>query len=215
MNVVALASDEKRWYSIALALAIFTIGYNLIEGLVATLFGFQDETLALFGFGLDSFIEMISGIGIVLMVLRLREDPGSNRSMGERKALRITGWSFYTLVVVLVLSSLASLYFGRKPEAALWGLIISIVSIIIMWALLRGKINVGKKLCSDAILADASCTRVCIYMSLILLGSSAIYEWTGFQYADVLGTLGLAWFSFREGRECFEKAASEAHCQCH
>ena len=67
---------------------------------------------------------------------------------------------------------------------------------------------------SKAIIADAYCTRVCIYMSVVLLVSSGIYELTGLWWIDILGTLGLAWFSFTEGRECFEKVKSEKLCGC-
>ena len=55
-------------YSVALGLSVFTIVYNVVEGLVSTWLGFRDETLALFGFGIDSFIEVISGVGIAVMV---------------------------------------------------------------------------------------------------------------------------------------------------
>jgi divalent metal cation (Fe/Co/Zn/Cd) transporter len=73
---------------------------------------------------------------------------------------------------------------------------------------------VGRKLDSEPILADANCTLVCIYMSVILLASSGIFELTGFAYADSIGSLGLAYFALREGRECFEKANSEKYCGC-
>jgi len=95
MNSISLSSSqEKKLYDLALALGVFTILYNLVEGIIATWFGFEDETLALFGFGVDSFIEMISGSGIVYMVLRIRKNPLSNRSDFERTALKITGVSF-------------------------------------------------------------------------------------------------------------------------
>jgi len=209
------SQQEKKLYDIALALGVFTIVYNLAEGIIATTFGFEDETLALFGFGVDSFIEMISGIGIVYMVIRIRQNPTSNRSGFERTALRVTGWSFYLLVAALVISSAVVLYTGHKPETTFWGVIISLISIVVMLFLIYGKIKTGKLLQSDAILADANCTKVCIYMSCVLLASSAIYELTGFPYADALGTLGLAWFSYQEGKECFEKAASNKHCCDH
>ena len=209
------SQQEKKLYDIALALGVFTIVYNLAEGIIATTFGFEDETLALFGFGVDSFIEMISGIGIVYMVIRIRQNPTSNRSGFERTALRVTGWSFYLLVAALVISSAVVLYTGHKPETTFWGVIISLISIVVMLFLIYGKIKTGKSLQSDAILADANCTKVCIYMSCVLLASSAIYELTGFPYADALGTLGLAWFSYQEGKECFEKAASNKHCCDH
>ena len=75
-----------------------------------------------------------------------------------------------------------------------------------MWMLIILKTRTGKKLNSEAILADAECTRVCIYMSVVLLISSGIYEISGFAYADSIGTLALSYFAFTEGRECFEKA---------
>ena len=214
MNSISLSGHEKKWYDLAFILGIFTIAYNLIEGIIATWFGFEDETLALFGFGVDSFIEMISGIGIVYMVIRIRQQPHSDRSGFEKTALKITGFSFYLLVAGLTASSLLSIYLGRKPVTTFWGVIVSLISIVVMLFLIYGKIKTGKALNSDAILADANCTKVCIYMSCVLLASSAIYEFTGFAYADALGTLGLAWFSFEEGKECFEKAASNKHCGC-
>jgi divalent metal cation (Fe/Co/Zn/Cd) transporter len=215
MKSISLSSNqEKKLYDLALALGVFTILYNLAEGIIATWFGFEDETLALFGFGVDSFIEMISGSGIVYMVLRIRQNPLSNRSEFERTALRVTGISFYLLVAALVISAVIVLWAGHKPETTFWGVIISLISIAVMLFLIYGKIKTGKLLQSDAILADANCTKVCIYMSCVLLASSAIYELTGFPYADALGTLGLAWFSYQEGKECFEKAASNKHCGC-
>lgn len=79
--------------------------------------------------------------------------------------------------------------------------------------LMKAKKNVGKKLDSDAIIADANCTRVCVYMSLVLLASSLVFELTGFAYADAIGAAGLAYFSFSEGREAFEKARGK-ECAC-
>jgi divalent metal cation (Fe/Co/Zn/Cd) transporter len=146
--------------------------------------------------------------------MRIRQQPHSNRSGFEKTALTITGYSFYLLVAGLTASSLLSMYLGRKPVTTFWGVVVSLISIVVMLFLIYGKIKTGKALNSDAILADANCTKVCIYMSCVLLASSAIYEFTGFAYADALGTLGLAWFSYKEGKECFEKAASNKHCSC-
>ncbi len=83
-----------------------------------------------------------------------------------------------------------------------------------MWLLIIEKKKVGKQLDSEAILADAECTKVCIYMSIVLLISSVIYELTDFLYIDSLGTLGLAFFAFNEGKECFEKAKHNKYCSC-
>ncbi|HEY5405860.1 MAG TPA: hypothetical protein VIJ92_02185, partial [Ginsengibacter sp.] len=96
----------KRLYNLALGLAIFTIVYNTAEGLVSTWLGYEDGTLSLFGFGADSFIEVISGIGIAHMVLRIQKNENSKKSKFERTALKITGYSFYGLVIGLVISSI-------------------------------------------------------------------------------------------------------------
>ncbi|MGX7668846.1 cation transporter [Flavobacterium pedocola] len=201
-------------YKLAFGLAVFTILYNIAEGLISTWFGYEDESLALFGFGADSFIEVISGLGIAHMVLRIQRAPESNRDAFERAALRITGFSFYALVLGLVSSSVYNIWTGHKPETTFWGIVIAVVSILVMWLLILGKTSVGKQLNSQAILSDAKCTRVCIYMSVILLLSSGIYEWTGFAYIDSIGTLGLSYFAFTEGKECFEKAKNNKSCSC-
>jgi divalent metal cation (Fe/Co/Zn/Cd) transporter len=77
------------------------------------------------------------------------------------------------------------------------------------------KKSVGRKLDSDPIIADANCTKVCVYMSIVLLISSLIYELTGFAYADAIGAAGLIYFSINEGREAFEKAKGKECCCDH
>lgn len=208
--------NQNRLFQIAFALAVFTITYNIIEGLISVYFGYEDESLTLFGFGVDSFIEVVSGIGIATMILRIKSN-NNQRSNFEKTALRITGFSFYILVAGLIATGILNLYTGHKPETTFWGVVISIVSIGVMWALIYGKVKIGKQLNSDAIIADANCTKVCIYMSVILLISSAVYYATEFAYIDVIGTFGLAYFSFKEGKECFEKAKNNKACcdSCH
>lgn len=207
-------STHKKLYKIAMGLALFTIIYNIGEGLIATYLGFEDESLALFGFGVDSFIEVISGFGIVHMIVRIQNNPHSNRDDFERTALRITGVAFYLLVFGLVLTSVFNIWTGHKPITTFWGVVISIVSILIMWLLVVWKRNVGRKLDSAPIMADANCTMVCVYMSVILLISSGIYELFAIPYIDSIGTLGLSYFAFKEGKECFEKAKSDKICGC-
>ena len=197
----------------ALWLALFTIAYNLAEGLVSIYFGIQGEALTLFGFGIDSFIEVTSGIGILAMVLRIRHDRKGERSRFERTALRVTGTAFYLLAAGLAVSAAYNLVFGHRPETTLPGLVIAIVSITIMWALVYAKRRVGRALHSPPILADANCTLVCIYMSLVLLFSSLLYQLTGFGIADSLGAIGLIYFSVREGSEAFSKAR-DMECSC-
>ncbi|MBN1439260.1 MAG: cation transporter [Anaerolineales bacterium] len=207
------SSKSDATHRMALLLSLFTIAANIIEGVVSMALGVQDETLALFGFGVDSFIEVISAAGIAQLILRIWRNPGAPRSRFEVTALRITGTSFYLLAAGLVLGAVVNTVAGRSPESARWGLAISAVSISVMTGLFAAKRAVGKRLESAPILADANCTLVCIYMSVVLLASSALFELTGFGLLDSLGALGLAFFSFREGRESFEKARGK-ECGC-
>ena len=207
------AYSEKTLWRLALGLAIFTIVYNVAEGVFSIFFGIQDETLTLFGFGVDSFIEVLSGIGILAMTLRIQASPNSERSGFEKTALRITGTSFYILAVGLAITTVYNLIQQHKPETTLPGIIISLISIGIMWALVWSKRKVGKALNSVPILADANCTLVCIYMSLVLLAASLIYQLTGFGFIDALGSIGLIYFSINEGKESFEKA-NNIECEC-
>ena len=206
MTTLTHRSENKYW-QYALWLALFTILYNLAEGLISIYFGVQDETLTLFGFGIDSFIEVMSGIGILAMVLRIRRNTSAPRSQLEQTALRITGTSFYLLAVGLGVTAIFNLFTAHKPTTTLPGLVISLISIAVMWALVMGKRKVGRALNSSPILADANCTLVCIYMSIVLLASSLIYQFTGLGFIDSLGALGLIYFSINEGKEAFEKAA--------
>ena len=205
--------EVQRYWKYALALALFTIFYNIFEGLVSISFGVSDESLALFGFGVDSFIEVMSGVGILVMVQRIRQNPDTSRTPFEVTALKVTGTSFYILAVGLGVSAVYNVFTGHKPETTLPGLIISLISILVMWALVMGKRKVGQALNSMPILADANCTMVCIYMSVVLLAASLIYQVTGFGFVDSLGAAGLIYFSINEGRESFDKAKG-LECDC-
>ncbi|HJV66899.1 MAG TPA: cation transporter [Geomonas sp.] len=204
---------REKLYRAVFALAFFTIAYNLAEGVVSAWFGAGDESLALFGFGLDSFVEVISGAGILHMVRRQRQHGERGQDIFERNALRITGFGFYLLAVGLVISGAYDLYLGHAPTTTFWGIVISCVSILSMWLLIRLKVKVGRALGSQAILADAACTKVCLYLSAILLASSAGYQLTGIGWLDAAGALAISWFCIKEGREAFGKARGES-CGC-
>ena len=211
---ISSATNKIQSYKVAFVLALLTIIFALVEAIFSTYYGYNDESFSLFGFGVGSFIEVISAIGVAQMIIRIRRNENSNRSNFERTALLVTGVGFYILVAGLIFTSIYNLYSGHKPETTLSGVVISCFSILLMVFLFYGKTKVGKQLNSEAILADASCTKVCIYMSIILLAVSGFYEIIKLSYIDSLGTLGIGYFSFKEGKECFEKAKSNKHCVC-
>lgn len=178
--------------------------------------GLDDETLALVGFGMDSFVEVISGIGILHLVFRLKKNGVvEQRDKFEKTALRVTGFSFYLLFAALIAGSVINIMNNNQPETTIAGIIISSISIITMLLLVKAKLFVGKSLKSDAIIADANCTKTCFYLSIILLLASLLYEIFQIGYFDILGSLGIAYFAFKEGRESFQKAKTgDLACNC-
>lgn len=206
-----LILTKNKMLTIALWLAIITVFYNFIEGVVSIAIGLSDGTLCLFGFGLDSFVEVISGIGIWHMVMRIQKGE-EGRDSFEKTALRVTGFSFFLLTAGLVVSAGLNIFHHTHPSTTRWGIIVSVISIVTMLVLMKAKLKVGAGLDSDAIIADARCTQTCVYMSIILLVSSIAYEVFKIGYIDSIGALGIAWYAFSEGREAFEKAKGKVCC---
>lgn len=203
----------RELYRTGSLLAVITIGYNILEGCVSVSMGVTDETLSLFGFGLDSFVEVVSGIGIWHMLRRLQRGEEEKRDDFEQRALRITGMSFLVLAAGLFVTAGFSILGHHRPVTTVWGIMIALVSIITMWLLIRQKVRVGQALHSEAILADAACTRACLLLSVALLLASIGYELTGIGQLDAVGSLAIALFSLKEGREAFIKSKGGS-CSC-
>lgn len=194
----------------AFILSLITIFYNLVEGGISTFYGSKDETLALFGFGLDSFVEVLSGIGIAHMIWRMARHDISKRDPFERRALKVTGLAFYVLTAGLVIGAVINLYTGARPVVTKVGIALSVLSIATMYFLYKSKLKVGKRLNSAPVISDANCTKTCFYLSFILLGSSLMYELFSIPYIDEVGSLGIAWYAFKEGKEAFDKANNDS-----
>lgn len=206
-----MTMDEKfkKRLHYAFILSMITIGYNLVEGGVSTFFGASDETLALFGFGLDSFVEVLSGVGIAHMIYRMKRRPVVERDSFEVTALKVTGTALYILAAGLVIGAVLAIINRSEPETTFVGIIIALLSILTMYFLYREKIRVGKKLDSQPIISDAKCTKTCFYLSFILLASSVLYELWEIPYVDALGSIGIAWYAWKEGKEAFENARTK------
>ncbi|HKN18853.1 MAG TPA: cation transporter [Dissulfurispiraceae bacterium] len=216
MSTILFSSDGRKetFYKWANALALITIVYNIIEGIVSVFFGYEDGTIALFGFGADSFAEVISGIGIWHMIRRMKQNGNENHDAFERTALRVTGTAFYMLMAGLLITALINLYTGHKPETTLWGIIVGSISILCMWLLIHYKMKIGRQFNSQALIADANCSRACMHLSVVLLVASIGYELTGLGLLDSIGAIVIAALSFKEGREAFEKAKGNLTCSC-
>ena len=215
MIQILKSKQQQKLINTALILSIITVVYNLFEGIISLYFGVKDETISLAGFGVDSFVEVLSGIGVGHMVWRMKYSPISERDSFERRALYITGVSFFILTAGIVTGSVLNIVFGVKPVTTIPGVIISIISIASMYFLYKYKLKTGKALNSDAIISDANCTRTCFQLSFVLLGSSLLYEFFKIGYIDILGGIGIAYFAFNEGLEAIEKARSNnLSCSC-
>lgn len=193
---------DSRLQSRAQALAWITVGWNLVEGAVSVALGARAESLTLFGFGLDSFVE----VGSALMVLwRLRHEGASPR---ERSAAKAIGGLFLLLAVSVAYGAAHRLATRETPDSSLPGLIVALVSLAFMAWLWRAKRALSKDACSPTLAADAACSLACIQLSLVLLAGSLLFLvaprlW----WADAAASLALAGLIAREGWN-IRKAAS-------
>jgi len=206
MDNLSIFKRNNSLLNIVYWLCLITIMYNIIEGIVALFFGFHDRTIALFGFGLDSFVEVISGIGIGHMIWRMKWNPVISWDKFERQSLFVAGIFFYILTVGLVIGSTLILIYNVKPNTTKIGIIISLLSILTTWILFRSKSRVGRELSLESVLADSDCTKTCIYMSVVLFVSSIFYNVFEISYIDVMGCISIAFFTFWKGKEAIEKA---------
>lgn len=191
MPVPAMA--RARW------LAWFTIGYNLVEGVIAVAFGVGDESLALFGFGVDSFIEMASA---VFVLWRLRAELAGAAVATRRERIASIGVS--TLLMLLGVGTLVGsgwqLHLHQHPATTLPGLVIAIVSLSFMFWLWRSKLAVAVKLGSRTLRQDAACSLGCIQLSMTLLAGSLLYAVApGLWWADSAAAIVIAMLIVREG----------------
>lgn len=209
-----MSKTKEQLLKTAYVLSLITIIYNLLEGGVSIFFGTSESSLTLLGFGVDSFVEVISGIGIAHMIIRMKSNAQIKRDDFEKQALRITGFSFYLLTAGLVFGAILNTIQQVNPSTTIPGLIISLISILTMYFLMNAKLKVGRELNSEAVIADAKCTKTCLELSIILLLASFLYQVFRILYIDVIGSVGIAYLSFKEGKESFEKAAKDVFECC-
>jgi hypothetical protein len=195
--------NTPNWRRRALWLSGITIAYNLLEGLVSMGFGWKDDSVALFGFGADSFIEVASA-GLVLWKLM---DHG-NLERERRATLRI-GWLFLDLGIGIAGGALLQLAGHQHPPTTVPGLVISALSLSFMFFLWRAKLQAAKGLDSAALAADAACSRACIQLSVVLfLGSLLFLLWPSLWWVDAAAALGLALLIGTEGWGMIRQARS-------
>lgn len=211
-----VGAPREAWIRYAKALAAFTIAYNFVEGLVSMGFGWSDDSIALFGFGADSFIEVFSAL---LVLWRLRGGDGCEALERERKTTKGIGTLFLALAAGIVGGSLLQLAGRRHPETTVPGLAVAALSLGFMFFLWREKRVAATALDSRALEGDAACSLACIQLSAILFtGSLLFWLWPKLWWVDASAALALALLIAKEGWEMRRAAAREdfdGGCGCH
>ena len=178
-------------------LEYFTIVWNSLEGVVALVAGWMAGSIALVGFGVDSFIEVTSGAAVLW---RMSADADEQtRERREKRALRIVGFCFVGLAAYVAYESLSDLLQKHAPERSIPGVALACVSLVVMPLLSRAKRKVGSALSSSAMKADAKQTEFCAYLSAILLIGLLLNALLGLWWADPVAALVMAPIIANEG----------------
>ena len=189
-------------------LEYFTGLWNVLEGLVAVVAGAIAGSISLVGFGIDSFIEVISG-GALLWRMSVDADV-HRRERNEKLALTIVGICFMVLAVYIGYDSITDLMRRKEPETSLAGIILAAVSLVVMPILSRAKRKVGNELGSTAMHADAKQTEFCTYLSAILLAGLLLNSLFGLWWADPVAALIMVPIIAKEGYEGLQGKACDS-----
>jgi divalent metal cation (Fe/Co/Zn/Cd) transporter len=188
----------------ALRLEYLTVGWNIIEGVIAIAAATASGSVALLGFGIDSFVESASGSVMIWRLLAERNATTEERiEQAERRARKLVAGSLVLLAAYIAWDSITSILAGDRPQPSLVGILLAIASLSVMWWLARQKRSVGIALGSRAMTADAFQTDACFWLSLFLLvgiGANALF---GLWWADPLAALGMTVFIGREALEAW------------
>ncbi len=188
-------------------LEYFTLGWNVLEAVVAIGAGWLAGSIALVGFGVDSLIECTSGA-----VLLWRLASPAHEESRERLAAKLVGASLFLLAAYVCFEALKSLVAGEPPEASIAGIVLSVASLIVMPLLARAKRRVAADLGSHAMVADSRQTDICAYLSAILLGGLTLNALLGWWWADPAAALVMVPIIAREGLEAWRGELCE---ECH
>jgi divalent metal cation (Fe/Co/Zn/Cd) transporter len=210
ISVTTVPATRDQQLRRGIVLEYLTVAWNVIEGIVAVAFGAASGSIALLGFGIDSFIETSSG-GILLWRLHA-EHRGHDAERVERKALKLVGVCFVLLAAYVAFGSAKSLIEREAPERSVVGIVIAVLSLIVTPWLARQKRKTAGSLSSPALRADSRQTTICAYLSIILLAGLLLNALVGWWWADPVAGLGMVPIIVNEGREALR---GETCSDCH
>ena len=177
----------------ARALALTSVVYNVLEAVVAIAAGLVAGSVALLGFGLDSVVEVSSGL---VVLWQFSHHLPQER---ERTALRLMAVAFFALAALVSFESVRALVVGREPETSTVGIVLAAVSLLVMPVLSWAQRRTGRALGSNAVVADGTQTLLCTYLSAVLLVGLLLNATLGWSWADPVAGLVIAGVALREG----------------
>ncbi len=190
---------DSRLHKKALWLSYFTVGYNFLEGLISLLAGLLAGSIALVGFGLDSFVESLSGCVMIWRFSKHGDISLEEEEKIEAKAVRLIAYTFFILGAYVLYESVKKLYLRDIPNRSLLGIIIAAFSLIAMPVLFYMKYRIGMTIDSRSLLADSKQTLACVFLSLSLLIGLGLNYLYGLWWADPVVGLIIVIFLVREG----------------
>lgn len=187
-----------------LRLEYLTVGWNVIEGAVALAAATAAGSVALLGFGIDSFVESASGLILVWRLIAEQRAADQERiERVERRAERLVALSLVLLAAYIAWDSITSIIAGERPDPSLVGIVLACVSLAAMWWLARAKRRIGIALGSRAMTADAFQTTACFWLSVFLLLGIGANAALGLWWADPAAALAMTVFIGREAAEAW------------
>jgi divalent metal cation (Fe/Co/Zn/Cd) transporter len=191
-------AERQRLGRRAQLLAGASVAYNVVEAVVAITAGLVAGSVALVGFGLDSVVEVSSGL---IILWQFRHPLPESR---ERQALRLLAFSFFALAAYVGFESVRTLITGADPETSPVGIGLAVASLIVMPFLSWAQRRTGKALGSNAVVADSTQTLLCTYLSAVLLVGLVLNATLGWSWADPIAGLIIAAVAVREGIEAWQ-----------
>ena len=196
-STIASAKDRAKYGRRAQLLAGASVAYNGIEAVIAIAAGLVAGSVALVGFGLDSIVEVSSGL---IILWQFRHPMPESR---ERKALRLMALSFFGLAAYVSFESVRALVSGHDPDTSTVGIALAATSLAIMPFLSWAQRRTGRALGSNAVVADSTQTLLCTYLSAVLLAGLLLNATLGWSWADPIAGLVIAAVAIKEGREAW------------
>lgn len=198
VHTTAIPSQERaRLGRRARLLAGTSVAYNLVEAVIAIAAGLAAGSVALVGFGLDSVVEVSSGL---IILWQFRHHLPESR---ERQALRLMALSFFALAAYVAFESVRALLVGHDPETSRVGIGLAIASLCLMPFLSWAQRRTGRALGSNAVVADSTQTLLCTYLSAVLLVGLLANATLGWSWADPVAGLVIAAVALKEGRDAW------------